>query len=354
MVPQSGRRRRPFATALALAALVGLVAGCGGSGTAASPSSAGSDGRNATPPAGPLAYDPTSPLDERIDRAVQPLAGGIGLTGISWASPGGGRVSAWLVTPRDGGGRRPAIVYLHGSETDRNDLLDEAVAMAHGGALGLVMDAPFARQGDSRRAHLQSYTKPELERDMTAQAGVDVRRAFDLLTARSDVDRTRLGFVGHSWGASLGAVVASVDERPIAWALLSPRPSWTGFLRSSTDGFAKSARNRAGEAGWQRYLTLLAPFDALPVIGELDGHELLLQYGTQDDVVPPSVAKQLTDAAPAGTTVQTFPAGHDLDADAIAARAAWLGERLGLAEIPPAVLADVGLPDQRSLIAPYR
>jgi cephalosporin-C deacetylase-like acetyl esterase len=353
MVPQTGSRRRPFATTLALAALVGLVAGCGGSGTMASPSSVRSGGPHASPPAGLLAYDATAPLDERVDRAMQPLADGIGLTGISWASPGGGRVSAWLVTPADGG-RHAAIVYLHGSETDRNDLLDEAVAMAHGGAVGLVMDAPFARQGDSRRAHLQSYTKPELERDMTAQAGVDVRRAFDLLAARSDVDVARLGFVGHSWGASLGAVVASVDERPVAWALLSPRPSWTEFLRSSTDGFAKSARNRAGEAGWQRYLSLLAPFDALPVIGKLEGHELLLQYGTQDDVVPPSVAKQLTDAAPAGTTVQTLPAGHDLDADAIAARAAWLGKRLGLAEIPPAALAEVGLPDQRSLIAPYR
>ena len=241
---------------------------------------------------------------------------------VSWTSPGGGRVSAWLVVP-PGAGPFAGLVYLHGSETDRNDFLDEAVAIAHGGAVSLVLDAPFARTGDSRHAYLQNYGLPERERGMTAQAIVDARRAYDLLIARPDVDSARLGFVGHSWGASLGAVLASVDPRPAALVLMSGRPSWTGFLRESNDGFAVSARDLYGPEKWERYL----------------------QYGTADDVIPTTISQELLDAAP-DAKVDLYDAGHDLDESATADRMAWVVDRLALAAIGADVIAGVGLPDE--------
>ena len=234
---------------------------------------------------------------------------------------------------------------MHGSETDRNDFLDEAVAIAHGGAVSLVLDAPFARTGDSRHAYLQNYGLPERERGMTAQAIVDARRAYDLLVARPDVDSARLGFVGHSWGASLGAVLASVDPRPAALVLMSGRPSWTGFLRESNDGFAVSARDLYGPEKWERYLTVMAPLDALPAIGGVDPDRLYLQYGTADDVIPTMISQELLDAAP-DAKVDLYDAGHDLDETATADRMAWVVDRLALAAIGADVIAGVGLPDE--------
>lgn len=319
----------------------------------ASPSGSGGGTPTAVPSPSPTplpglaeltAYDPALPLDLR--REAEPVDAGDSVTvqDVSWASPAGGRVTAWLVVPA-GAGPFAGLVYLHGSETDRDDLLDEAVAMAHGGAVSVVIDAPFARRGSDRRDFLQYYSIPERERDMTAQAVVDVRRAYDLLVARPDVDPGRLGFVGHSWGASLGVVVAAVDPRPLALVLLSGRPSWTGFLASTTLPSIRRTRARIGEEDWQTYLDSMAPFDATAQIDDVETERLYLQYGKLDDVVPVAVARQLVDAAP-GAAIGWYQAGHALDATATADRVAWLADRLALDPIEPAVIAAVGLPDE--------
>lgn len=271
-------------------------------------------------------------------------AAGVSVHDITWPSPGGGLVSAWLVVP-PGDGPFAGIVYLHGSETNRNDFLDEAVAMAHGGAVSVVIDAPFARTGESRRDFLLDFGPPERERDMNAQTIIDLRRAYDLLAARPDVDASRLGFVGHSWGASAGAILAAVDPRPSALVLISGRPSWTGFLRDSTDAWVQQYREVYGPEKWAHYLTVLASFDALAEIGRVDGARLYLQYGTLDEVVPVPVSQQLRDAAPTAKA-DLYDAGHALDDAATADRVAWLVERLGLEPIDAEVVAGVGLPDE--------
>jgi dienelactone hydrolase len=334
------------------ALLVCLLAlgACAGSPPAGAPGSAGASLPPVPSfPAEPVdaatltAYDPGLPLDER-EEAEPRQEDGATVHDVSWASPFGGRVSAWLVVP-EGDGPFAGLVYLHGSETWRDDFLDEAIAMAHGGAVSLVVDAPFARMGDDRHYALADFADPEDERAMTAQAIVDVRRAFDVLSARDDVDPERLGFVGHSWGASLGVVLAAVDPRPTSLVLIAGRPSWTGFLADADEEWVARERERLSAEEWDRYLRLMAALDAMAEIGNVDSTRLYLQYGTADDVVPVDVSAELIDAAD-GARADLYDAGHALDDAATADRAAWLVERLGLATIPPAALAEVGLPDR--------
>jgi dienelactone hydrolase len=289
------------------------------------------------------AYDMQTPLDLREEAEARDQDG-IAVHDVSWISPFGGRVSAWLVVP-PGDGPFAGLVYLHGSETWRDDLLDEAVAMAHAGAVSLVLDAPFARTGDDRRPALLAFDDPQAERAMSAQAVVDARRAYDLLVTRDDVDSDRLGFVGHSWGASLGVVLAAVDPRPTALVLITGRPSWTGFLRTADAEWVQRERDRLAAGEWERYLDLMAPLDAMAEIGAVDASRLYLQYGTADDVVPPEVAQELLDAG-AGARSDLYDAGHALDDEATADRVSWLVERLGLQPVPQSVLDEVGLPDR--------
>lgn len=289
------------------------------------------------------AYDASAPLDLREEAPVQ-QQDGVTVHDVSWVSPLGGRATAWLVVP-DGDGPHAGVVYLHGSETWRDDFLDEAVAMARGGAVSIVIDAPFARLGENRRSGLQSYTNPERERTMTAQAIVDVRRAYDALLARDDVDPDRLGFVGHSWGASLGVVLAAVDPRPDSLVLICGRPSWTGFLETTTVSSIQHERDRIGAEAWNRYLELMAPLDAMAQIGKVDTARLYLQYGSEDDVVQVDVAAELI-AAAADARSDLYPAGHALNDEATANRVEWLVQRLSLEPIGPDQLAQVGLPDE--------
>jgi hypothetical protein len=129
--------------------------------------------------------------------------------------------------------------------------------------------------------------------------------------------------------------------------MISPRPSWTGFLATSDEDWVTTRRRIVGEDAWLAYLTALAPFDALPQVPRVAGERLLLQYGTADDVVPVEVAQDLVDAiAPDGTTEWFDGAGHAIDDAATAARCAWLSELLALPTVPPDALVEVGLPDQ--------
>jgi cephalosporin-C deacetylase-like acetyl esterase len=192
---------------------------------------------------------------------------------------------------------------------------------------------------------LSDFADGEKEQRMTAQAIIDVRRAFDVLTARDDIDPERLGFVGHSWGASLGAVLAAVDERPSSLVLIAPRPSWTGFLTDDPPLWVNAYHHRVGDEAWSTYLTAMAPLDATAEIDRVDARRLYLQYGTRDDVIPTDVARQLVNAAE-GARVDWYPADHALSDAATADRIGWLVTQFGLTEVPGRILSDVGLPDE--------
>lgn len=354
----------PFRIAWPVAAVALLVVACapGGSGGTAEPSA--STAPVATPPADtPPVATPTpdpaalfSQLAALTSYTVDPIpsltvhdrrdAGeGITVSDVTFPSARGGEVTAWLVAPT-GNGPFAGLVYLHGSETDRNDLLDEATAVAHGGAVSLVLDAPFARPGADRSSLLLQWDHPDVEVRVTAQAVMDVRRALDVLAARPDVDPDRLGFVGHSWGANIGANVAALDPRLDATLLICPRPSWTGFLRSGAVYWARSAAQAVGPTAWERYLEAMAPFDALPLVDRVAGPGLYVQYGTADEVIPETVSHQLVDALGDRAKVTYYPANHALNTAATTDRVAWLVQRLGLEPVSPAVVAAVGLPDE--------
>lgn len=50
---------------------------------------------------------------------------------------------------------------------------------------------------------------------------IEVRRALDLLLAQPQVNRKRIGFVGHDYGAMYGALVAGVEKRVKAYVLIA-------------------------------------------------------------------------------------------------------------------------------------
>jgi len=95
--------RPSTAARLVTLALAGTLAGCGGGGTA----------EPARPSTSLFDYDPSAPLRFR-DEGVANRGYPIPIHDVSYASPRGGRVTAYLVVPPTPG-RHPAILYLHGS-----------------------------------------------------------------------------------------------------------------------------------------------------------------------------------------------------------------------------------------------
>jgi uncharacterized protein len=167
------------------AVLVLFVAGCGAG--------------NTKP--GPYDYDAAAPLAVR-DAGVVNHDFPVKIHDVSYAGDGH-RVPAYLLLPPARTGRHPAVVYLHGSGGTRLDLVTFAAKLSLRGAVTMSLDVP--------------------ESDAYRPMVVDVRRALDLLDARSDVDPERIGIVGYSLGGQLAVLVAGVDRRPAAVGIIAGR-----------------------------------------------------------------------------------------------------------------------------------
>ena len=282
---------------VALALVVTVLVGCGGSG-----------GADPT-----FAYDDGASLSQE-EGAPLPRTGPLLVRTVSYAS-GDRRVRGYLVAPRTGS-RLPAVVYLHGSGGDRTQLLPLAEQLASRGAVALTLTLP------SGSATPPSGISPEetlrWQRDQIVGDVVAVRRGLDLLAEDDRVDPDRLGLVGWSFGGRMGALLAGVDDRLRATVLMS-----AGAAPVSEYVSAAPADLRDDVED------VLTPIDPLSRIGQAKG-DVLLQAGRSDSIVPHSALQALADAAPEGTQLRWYAAEHDLDETARRDQLDWLTTELGV------------------------
>src|SRR5438876_587904 len=154
-------------------------------------------------------YDAKAPLDIH-DKIIEEFDGG-SLHDITYVSPKGGPVAAYLVVPK-GKGPFAAVLFGHWGNGTRTEFIPEAKLYARAGAVSLLPDYPWDRPQPWRKTP-SHYDKPELDCEIEIQAVLELRRGIDLLLARPDVDPKRLAYVGHSYGAQWGSILSAVDKR---------------------------------------------------------------------------------------------------------------------------------------------
>jgi uncharacterized protein len=123
-----------------------------------------------------------------------------------------------LSKPAGSTGPLPAVILVSGSgATDR----DETVAgiPIFGQIAHALADAGFAVLRYDKRGVGQSGGRPESA--TLADFAEDVRAAVRTLGGRKDIDRRRIGLVGHSEGGALALIAASREKRIGAVALLA-------------------------------------------------------------------------------------------------------------------------------------
>jgi dienelactone hydrolase len=231
------------------AALVLLLAACGGK-------AAHRD---------PFAYDRSRPL--AVTDSGVALAGPKEAVHVL-AFDGAGRVRAFLVVPKQPG-RHAAVLFLHGSGGNREDLLYPAVELAARGVVTMTISQPNGA----------ATFRPLV---------VNARRALDVLAARPDVDPKRLGVVGFSLGAQTAAILAG-DE---------PRLKAVGIV---------SGRGGPVPAYWIHRTRA----------------RLFFQAGTRDAVVPHAQLVALVAAAPGHPRIRWYPAGHGMTRRSFDEQVAW-------------------------------
>jgi dienelactone hydrolase len=293
---------------------------------------------NAQTPSGPqaLEYDHAAPLEIRENGASK--RGAVEVHDISYASPKGGRVPAYLVVP-SGKGPFAAVIWGHwywgnSPQRNRSEFLDEAVALAPSGVVSLLTDGPIARPGHVESKDLLDESSAT---DLIQQI-VDVRRGADLLLARKDVDPERLAYVGHSYNATAGAFVSGLDKRFKAFVLMA------GGLSDQVDLKTKEYQDFRQKVGPEKFDALQAKYDWLDP-GKFVSHAspatVFLQYGTQEEFLTPERDKEYFAIVSEPKKFKLYEAPHALNAEARRDRFAFLAEQLKLKPLDPAVVSAI-------------
>jgi len=278
-------------------------------------------------------YDASAPLNLKVSGTQD--RNGATVEDISYDSPvdgrakdvgpNGGHVTAYLVRPV-GKGPFPAMIYAHwcmpGSEMkNRKEFLEEAVLLARSGVISLLPDHVQVRPGFDNKKDMD--TRAEVY--VTVQEVTDLRRGADLLLARKDIDPKRLGFAGHSCGASAGALLSGVDKRFKLFVIMAGGIA-DSFMINSTP--MQAYRQKVGADKFNEVVAQHAPIDPDKYISRAAPAFLFFQYATHEPMWTMEDEKQNFALANDPKKLKLYDAEHALNSEATRDRIAFLAEQL--------------------------
>jgi dienelactone hydrolase len=307
------RRALPILVGLAI-----LAAGCGGSSGGESSAERGTVSTSPTTVDPELLtqfdYDASAPLD--VQEVKSEMKDGAVVHDITYAGPEG-RIDAFLITPQ-GDGPFPAVLFMPGAPGAKYTFYTEAIELAKAGVVSLLPNPPYARPPIEDVVVFQPSDK-----DGIVQEVKEMRRGVDLLVARPEVDPSRLGYVGFSWGASLGGVLSAVERRVHSFVLMSLVP------RLSTD-MRKLAEDQGIEGDLAAYEKAMQPIDAINYLPHAAPSAVFLQAGELDTRPSPDDTQEAYEATSDPKKLQMYDTEHDLNAQAKADARAWMLDQLGV------------------------
>ena len=170
----------------------------------------------------------------------------------------------------------------------------------------------------------------EAIRDQYVSAVIGLRRGADLLTARQDVDASRLAVAGHSFGAMMGAVAVSIDGRFRVAVFEAGLLGMSIHIGTSPGEWAQGIRKELGNE-LPQFLQTISVVDAKHYIGSAPPIPKLFQSAWYDPGVPRTDSEDFFKAATEPKELRWYDGGHDIDDVAVIAdRARFLAEKLQL------------------------
>ena len=262
-------------------------------------------------------YDRSAALDLKEVSARD--QDGVSIRDINYAAynPKHKRIDAYLVTPK-GKGRFAGVLFFHWlgeNKSNRNEFLDEAIALAKQGTISLLIQGNFP--------WLEAPTEAEGDRAQIIDQTIEVRRALDLLLSQPLVDRRRIGFVGHDYGAMFGSLSAGVDKRVHTFIFMAAHPSFSDWSLKYWP--------RTAKAGEDVYRQTMKELDPVGYVARAAPASLLFQFANSDKFISHETALTLFNAASKPKEIRWYDTIHEMNIEAAREdRRAWLTRKLGL------------------------
>ncbi|MFJ8257108.1 alpha/beta hydrolase family protein [Peribacillus asahii] len=280
-----------------------------------------------------LDYERSLPLDFEESSCIE--KDGYTVRDVSYLSPYGGKVPAYLVVP-DTGGPFPAVVFMHPGQGSRITFLHEAEALALKGIVSLLITAPAMRSrfpkdlSEEQKLNLMIETITNIRQ--YTQTVVDIQRGVDLLCSFGNIDLNRLAYIGHSLGATWGGVLAGVEERIKSYILMAGFPSVSEWHKTSEHPLAALIRAKLPREQFNKFISELEPLNAIHYINKATPASLLFQFVHDDEFVPKHQADTFYSVASSPKEISWYKTDHlftNCDS-AYQERTQWIIKQLGI------------------------
>ena len=267
-------------------------------------------------------FDYDSELPVLISETSVQQEDGYSVHDINYPSPKTGNVPAYLVVP-EGTGPFAGIILMHGSSGSRESLLPLAKDLIRTGAFALTISAPSARISGK-----DWITFTPLDRDEQIQLMVDLRRGVDLLLQQEKVDPARIGYIGYSYGAAMGGLLAGIEPRIKAYGLMVGDG---GLVNHFTDGDSPiSGFQSVPSAAREAWLKAMRPIEPIHFVSHASPSSLFFQNARRDTLVSEADALAYQAAGSEPKRVEWYDSGHGLPTQAYIDMVNWLGEQIGI------------------------
>jgi len=231
--------------------------------------------------------------------------------------PGAEPVKSYVVVP-EGKGPFAGVLWVHWlgepATTSRTEFLEEATSLAPKGVVSLLVDAMWSAP--------EWYAKrvPERDYDNSIRQAIALRRAMDLLVSRPDVDKARIGYVGHDYGGMYGMIANGVDRRAHTYVYIAVVPSLNDWAF-----FAHQPPSKAA------YLRQNAVLELTDYLRQVKNASTLFQFANKDVYVSRADTQVVMGATSAPKERRFYDADHAMAVPQVVAdRDAWLLKELGL------------------------
>lgn len=243
---------------------------------------------------------------------------------FSFAVEAGERVPGIFLKSARAQGKQPAVIFLHGTGSRKEEFLALMRTFADRGFACAAIDARHhgARIAPAFGPGNEQYFAAMLETYRTGKGRPylydtvwDVMRLVDYLETRADVDRTRIGVMGISKGGTEAYLAAAVDPRiavavPIIgvqgfrWALDNDR--WQARVSTFSPPITEAARDegiaKVDAAFVRRFYDRVSPgiygdFDAGSMLALIAPRPVLVINGDSDARTPLPGVQQAVESA---------------------------------------------------------
>ena len=236
---------------------------------------------------------------------------------ISFDSPIGGSVPGKLLIPH-GTGPFPGIVFMHSMPGTHKNIIGLAEFYAKSGAVCLLIDAPHGRPENKDRPE-GAITLTATDYEEQIQLIVDLRRGIDLLVERSEVDTSRLAYIGASYGGSMGGLLAGIENRLKAYVMVVGNG---GPVEHST-GYNVSFEI---PPDWR---DMMWPIEPLHFISHCSPAAILYQNALNDVAVSIEDAVRYQRAGSEPKEIMWYDTDHWLNVQAYLDQQVWLEQYIG-------------------------